>query len=118
MIVNWIKCSGAQWCDLLNLNLAHTHFDGLQGIYIIQHGAPNPHVVYVGQGDIRERLTEHRANPKILAYKDLGLFVTWAKVDAQYRGGVERYLAEQWNPKIGENYPNVPSVEINSPWQK
>lgn len=118
MILHWIKCSGEQWCDFLNVNLSHVHFDGLEGVYIIWHGQPNPAVVYVGQGNIRERLTQHRQDAAILAYKSYGLFVTWAKVERQYRDGVEKYFADKWRPKVGKSYPNVFPIEVNSPWQK
>ncbi|MBF0571367.1 MAG: GIY-YIG nuclease family protein [Candidatus Omnitrophica bacterium] len=118
MDLSWIKCDGAQWCQLSNVNLAHSHFDGLEGIYIIWHGQPNPAVVYVGQGNIRDRLTQHRQNPAILAYQNQGLYVTWAGVEAQYRDGIERFLADLWRPKVGEQHPSaVSSITVNSPWQ-
>ena len=116
MTLNWIKCGGNQWCRLLNVNLDHSHFYGLEGVYIIWHGQPNPAVVYVGQGNVKDRLLQHRQDASILAYKDLELFVTWAKVDSQYRDGVEKFLSEKWKPKVGENYPNITSIPVNSPW--
>ena len=100
------------------INLNHSHFDGLEGIYIIWHGQPDPHVVYVGQGVIRGRLSTHRQDPSILAFRDRGLFVTWAKVDSGVMDGVERYLAEQWKPKVGGHFPNVTPIAVNSPWEK
>lgn len=90
MQVSWNKCTGDVWCNFLNLNLAHNHFQNMEGVYIIWHGGANPATVYVGQGAIAERLQAHRANPQILAYSSYGLFVTWARVDAASRGGVER----------------------------
>lgn len=118
MYLTWIKCTGEQWCQLLNLNLTHSHFDGLEGIYIIWHGQPNPAVVYVGQGNIRDRLTQHRQDPAILAYESQTLHVTWAKVDSVHRDGIERFLAESWKPKVGHNYPLATSLPVNSPWEK
>lgn len=118
MKLYWLKCAGDQWCRLLNVNLAHEHFDGLEGVYIIWHGAPNPAVVYVGQGNIRDRLSEHRKNPAILTYKGQELYVTWAKVDAPYRNGIEKFLADLWKPKIGVSHPDATPIEVNSPWQK
>jgi len=116
MTLNWIKCSGSQWCNFLHLNLDHSHFNGLEGVYIIWHGAPNPAVVRIGQGNIRERLKEHREEQEILAYEGNGLYVTWASVDRYSRDGVERYLAEKWNPKVGDRFPNVNPMVVNSPW--
>lgn len=113
-----MRCVGDQWCNLIQLNLTHPHFDNLEGVYIIWHGAPNPSVVYIGQGMIRDRLREHRDDPQILKHKSHTLFVTWAFVQKVYRDGVERFLAEKWNPKIGASFPTVEPIEVNSPWEK
>ncbi len=118
MVVNWIKCGGEQWCDFFNLNLDHSHFDNLQGVYIIWHGGSQASVVRVGQGIIRERLRAHRQDSEILQYRNLGLFTTWAEVAHAYRDGVERFLSETWRPKVGARFPNVSPIEVNSPWQK
>lgn len=117
MILKWIKCSGDQWCDFLRVNLEHPHFDGVEGVYIIWHGAPDPAVVYVGQGSIRDRLSQHRMNQEILFYKDRGLYVTWAELSAPYRDGVERYLADKWHPKVGQAHPTTSPIPCDSPWQ-
>ena len=116
MILSWIKCSGEVWCDLVNLNLNHEHFANMEGVYIIWHGGPNPATVRVGQGILKDRLSEHRQDPAILAYKNHRLFVTWASVATSYRDGIERYLAEKLNPKVGARFPDVKSVEVNYPW--
>ncbi len=116
MNLNWIKCGGESWCNLLIVNLAHPNLNDVEGIYIIWHGQPNPAVVYVGQGVIRDRLAQHRNDSRILAYQPQGLYVTWAKVDAQYRDGIERFLADTWNPKVGDNHPQATPIPVNSPW--
>lgn len=116
MNLNWTKCSGQQWCGLLRVNLNSVHFNGLEGVYIIWHGAPNPAVVRVGQGVIRDRLMAHRQDAAILQYQSQDLYVTWAAVPAAYRDGVERYLADKWNPKVGDAFPNATPTVVNSPW--
>lgn len=116
MFINWNKCNGDQWCNLIKLNLDHPHFNNLEGVYIIWHGAPNPTVVRVGQGIIRDRLRTHREDPLILIYKEKDLYVTWAAVDFRYRDGIERYLAEKWHPKVGTKFPDVQPTQVNSPW--
>jgi hypothetical protein len=116
MNLQWNKCDGNQWCNFLILNLDHPHFDNFEGVYIIWHGAPDPAVVYVGQGFIKDRLKSHREEPWVQKYKTQGLLVTWAKVDRQSRDGVERFLANKWQPKEGEKHPDVPPIEVNSPW--
>jgi hypothetical protein len=65
-----------------------------RGVYIIWHeGAPS-RVVYVGQGDIAERLACHRGEEDILCYAKFGtLRVTWAPLPESQRDGIEAYLA-------------------------
>lgn len=83
---------------------------------MIWHGAPNPAVVYVGQGNIRERILAHRDESAITQYRGNGLYVTWAPVLPTDRDGLERYLAERWNPLVGRAYPQITPIQVNSPW--
>jgi hypothetical protein len=116
MQITWNKCEGDAWCPLNTVSLSHTHFDGLDGVYVIWHGGQNPRTVRVGQGVIRDRLTAHREDREIQAYAGQGLFVTWARVNAGSRDGVEAYLANQLNPLVGERFPDVTPVQVNLPW--
>lgn len=116
MNLNWIKCEGNVWCSLLNLNLNHPHFENLAGVYIIWHGGTQPATVYVGRGIISARLTQRREDGEILKFSHHGLFVTWAQVDAYSQPGVERFLAERLNPKVGERHPDNPTIVVNFPW--
>src|SRR5690348_6547182 len=110
--LTWVKCQGDVWCSLLNVNLANVQ---TTGVYIIWHGGNPARVVRLGQGDIADRLTEHRAEPDILAYRQHGLYVTWAAVPAYQLDGVERYLANQWPPLVGDRFPNAQPIAVNSP---
>jgi len=114
--LNWNKCQENVWCNLLNLNLSHEHFNNLEGIYIIWHGGQNPATVRIGQGNIRDRLTAHKNDKEILAYANLTLYVTWSEVSSTNRSGVETYLANKLNPKVGERFPNEKAIEVNLPW--
>lgn len=59
----------------------------------------------------------NRSDQDILAYKkNGGLFVTWASVSATQQDGVERYLADQWPPLVGDVFPDVAPIVVNSPW--
>ena len=116
MILNWIKCQGDVWCKLATVNLAHDHFQGMEGVYIIWHGGQAAKVVYVGQGTIRDRLREHRSDNRIQQYAGFDLFATWASVPPQNRSGVERHLADKWQPLVGTNHPDANPIEVNSPW--
>lgn len=108
----WKKCGDdGHWCNLANLSLSKLKD---VGVYIIWHTGDPGRVVRVGQGNISERLAEHRTNPKITNYGEL--LVTWAIVDAQNRNGVEKYLADTWSPPVGEAFPDVSPIAVNSPF--
>ncbi len=115
--LSWIKCQGDVWCPLSTVDLNHAHFNNMEGVYVIWHGGPTPTVVYVGQGNIRQRLQEHRTNPEIQKYAGLGLFVTWARVEQQFRNGVERFLIDQLHPLANIKVPDELPTTVNLPWQ-
>ena len=111
----WNKCQGDAWCSLLNVNLDHPHFDNMVGVYVIWHAGAAPATVYVGSGTIRDRLRAHRGDPRILRYRDQGLFVTWAAVSPPE--GAEKYLSDRLRPLVGERFPAaVHPTEVNTPW--
>ena len=116
MDLNWTKCQENRWCSLLNVNLSHAHFKNLEGVYIIWHSGEHPWTVYVGQGVIADRLKAHRQDDEILKFSHLGLFVTWARLDGTSRNGVERFLAESLEPKVGRSYPTDSPIQVNFPW--
>jgi len=117
MHLNWTKCQGDVWCKLYTVNLSHQHFNDKQGVYIIWHGGTSPKVVYIGQGDIKSRITEHRLNPQIKRFENLGLYVTWAIVSEQNRDGVEAYLASRWSPIVDDTHTQAAHIEVNLPWE-
>ncbi len=111
--LQWIKCQGGDWCSFLKVNLAAIK---TEGVYIIWHGGNPSRVVYVGKGDVAARLQDHRTRKDILAYSQSGLYVTWAAVPAAQRDGVERFLADKWEPLVGDAHPQATPVAVNSPW--
>ena len=116
MQLQWGKCTSGSWCDFMKLDLAHSVFDGLEGVYIIWHSGDHPATVYVGQGVIKDRTQAHRSEPEILAFSGSGLFVTWASVDRASRDGVERFLADSLKPKVGTTHPQTAPIAVNLPW--
>ena len=116
MVVSWMKCVGDVWCKLNAVNVDHSHFDGMEGVYMIWHGGSQPSVVYVGRGVVRDRIKSHRTDQRIQRFANLDLYVTLARVDAARQKGVEAYLAGRWPPKVSDVHPNVPPIEANSPW--
>lgn len=119
MTLNWIRYDNGNWCDFLGLDLSNSHFANLGGVYVIwcrKNMSAVPTVVRVGQGDIKDRITAHRNDPDILAYKNHGLYVTWASVSPTFRDGVERFLADSLRPEIGDAFPSVMPTRVNLPW--
>jgi len=112
MQLAWQQCTGNVWGSLAYVDLSHSHFDNMEGIYIIWQG--NGPIIRVGQGNIRDRLSCHRNDPKITEYPSL--YVTWAPVQALYRNGVERYLANILRPVVGDAFPNVLPTPVSLPW--
>ena len=77
--------------------------------------------VYVGSSEnyIASRIEAHRLDPRILQYtgpNNPPLLVTWAATDRAVRQGVERFLADQLIPLVGESWPDEPPTPVNLPW--
>jgi hypothetical protein len=111
MELNWVKCTNNNWCPLATVNLSTV---STRGVYIIWHTGNPSRVVRVGQGNISERLNEHRRTPEITKYSPL--YVTWAACPANHLDGIEKYLADTWNPLVGDAFPNAYPIAVNSPW--
>lgn len=105
--VSWVKCQQGRWCDLASVNLANVTTGG---VYVIWQTSGQ--VVYVGQGNVAERLEAHRRDAQIMQFSPL--LTTWAEVDARYRDGIERFLADKLSPFIGR-HPAVPPTAVNLP---
>lgn len=111
--LNWTRPIGS-WYQFDTVNLPP---DSVEGVYIIWYFNPWPKAVYVGQGNIAQRLRAHRNRADILKYRLNGtLLVTWANVPAHLRDGIERYLAYVLNPHVGEAYPDTTPIPVNLPW--
>ena len=115
MTVDWTKCNGNIWCKF-NVDLSSSHFNHMTGVYVIWHGGDNPRTVRVGQGFIRDRIEAHRTDPEVQAYNDLGLYVTWARIPVNSLDGVEAFLAQELDPIVGQQFPNVYPIQVNLPW--
>jgi hypothetical protein len=113
--VQWGKSTDGMWCQLNGVDLTSPALN-VTGNYIVWFGAPGHNVLRVGQGNIGERLADHKSNPKIQAYKSRGLLLfTWATVPNNKLNGVELYLARHYTPLEGERYPNVTPITVNLP---
>ncbi len=112
--VQWVKSQADTWLEFQTFDISSVNSDG---VYIIWHAGNPGKVVYVGQGDVKARLQAHRNRTDITKYAKVGtLYVTWAFVPAHQKDGVERYLANKWNPLIGDAHPDATPIAVNSPW--
>ena len=117
--LNWYyKDGNNQYYELHRVNLDNPFLLGLKGVYIIwQAFGIAPQAIYVGQGNIKERLNAHRSDPRFDPYfsSEKPLLVTWAEVPPRYREGVEKYLYEELSPLVGENNSQALSIPVNLP---
>ena len=115
----WIKCGGDAWCPLANVDL--DSYKGVNGVYVIWNPkikSRGSNVVRVGQGDIEDRLTKHLKDPTITRYGKKDLLVTWAVVEGRKaRRRIERYLADELNPRVGSRFPDETPIQVNLPGQ-
>lgn len=113
--VHWFKCGkDGHYCDFETLDLSTVTETG---VYIIWHTGNPGRVVRVGQGKVADRIAAHRNDKKVTVYKkDGALRVTWAALPAHQIDGVERYLADTWPPLVGDAFPDVAPLAVNSPF--
>jgi hypothetical protein len=106
-----------EWFPYSLLEKAKVSNSLISGVYIIWHGGQKPRVVRLGSGNIAERLSAHSNDKAILAYQQFGsLWVTWAIVSASLQPGVERWLADNYPPLVGDRFPDARPIEVNSPF--
>jgi hypothetical protein len=86
------------------------------GIYIIWYNGHPGRVVRLGQGKIADRIVRHRKDLEIIPYRGKRLLITWAAVPAFQMNGVEKHLSEKYPPLVGDAFPDVFPIEVNSPW--
>ena len=113
LTVTWGKCGeDNHWCNFLRLNLNADTFEDKRGVYIIWSSGFD--VVRIVSGVINDRVAAHRDDEEITAYDNL--LVTWAEVNANQMEGVEKFLADKYDPKVGERFPNRNPISVNLPW--
>ena len=118
MAVSWQRCEGGVWCQLERIDLDGPYFRStkVRGVYLIWHAGPAPNVVYVGQGNIADRLRHHRQDPQILSYRSCGhLYVTWALLSDYHLDGVEQFLANTFSPLVGYHSSNSNPIAVTLP---
>ena len=114
LTLQWVRSEAGMWLPLETFDLATASGDG---VYVIWHAGQPARTVKVGQGNICNRLSAHRADTAITTYRRFGtLYVTWANVAAIQRNAVERYLGDYLKPLVASRFPDVLPVAVNSPF--
>lgn len=111
----WIHCTGKEWCRLTDVDLSQLN-PLIRGVYLIWQTSGR--VVYVGSGNIRDRLENHRIATDILVHADESgiLLVTWARVVHEaYIEPIERYLTAMFNPIVSGNHTKGQQITVNPP---
>lgn len=118
--VEWARCAPNSWCNFETAKISTLTDDDL-GVYVTWHDGSSStrgsECVRVGHGEILNRIRAHRKDDRILSYNFYGkLKVTWTLVpDKGTRLGIERYLADQLEPKVGDYPDDVDSIAVNLP---
>lgn len=113
--VNWVRNqNNGQYFDFLKLDLDSPYFIGKRGVYVIWYTTPTGgKAIYVGQGNIGERLKMHRQNWRITQYSRNGqLKVTWALIDDRLLDGVEAGLYHDYGPLEVERRPEAAPIPV------
>jgi predicted GIY-YIG superfamily endonuclease len=102
---------------LYDVELSQLTAYGVYMIYTAGSLLGGPAILRVGQGDVANRLREHRQNLTILSYQRRNgpVMVVWASVSPLIVDGVERYLADRYRPLLGEAFPDVRPVPVTLP---
>lgn len=118
-IIKWLDVVWHE-CGLIEDDWANYIHDSDKGVYIIWKVTDNEITARrVGQGNVKERLSKHRNDPEIVDVdKKSKLVVTWAKIESEYRDGVEAFLGHLYTPEKGERFPDKGLIEVNLPFPK
>jgi type II secretory ATPase GspE/PulE/Tfp pilus assembly ATPase PilB-like protein len=111
----WNRCKTEVWGDLFTVDLANSHFDGLEGVFATWSGGASPAPLAVGHGNIREELEKLRFDSAMEQFRSIGVFVTWARANPALIEGIDCFLAQALQPKIDRAPAPAPIVEVNLP---
>ena len=111
MYLRWEKVDG-EWPYLEELD---TMLVFIQGVYVIWFmTSRGPTTLYVGQGNISNRLVSHQIDKRFTGQSAL---VSWAEIAKSEMNGVEAYLSDKLKPVHGSRTPIAEYVEVNLPWE-
>lgn len=116
LTLNWARTSANTWPAFDTLEMPRAGSG--DGVYIIWWGNTDPDVLYVGAGDVGDRLWYRAGDHRLVDYQRSGLHLscTWAAVDPRQIHGVERFLGDKLQPRFSEKFPQVTPIPVNLPW--
>ena len=101
------------WFPIVKLNQIND-----EGVYVIRNGLYLGNTLYVGQGNIAERLSEHKTTLRHKRYNIQDLWVAWATVSSENKNGVERFLYNYFKPIESKRCPEALPISVNLPKTK
>lgn len=118
--LNWVsKNTNNQYLSFYNVNLDHSYFDNLRGVYIIWYQEGRRAItVYAGKATssrIKDRLKAHRNNTKISAYAKKTLYVAVARASISDIDGIEKSLHDTLKPLVGNRSRHTPAIQVYLP---
>ena len=113
----WARTFQNTWPAFDTLEMPRAGY--VHGVYVIWWGNADPDVLYVGSGDVGERLWERTGDQRFVEYQRNGLQLscTWAEVGPEQIHGVERFLGDKLQPRFSEKFPRTTLIPVNLPWQ-
>lgn len=116
MQVKWSVCQGNIWCGFRALNLDYD-LANTYGVYIIWMEGSIREIIYIGEGNIGERIRSHRNDLRFSNIR-AGSYVTWAIVSGNLGKAIEAYLSARLNPRLGITESHTWPIIVNLPkWQ-
>jgi hypothetical protein len=114
-----------EWHDLHFTDIAQTIAEGARGVYVlfyVNRESKLPVAVAVGTGVLQQRILGHRDDPQIGNLKSNAwggrFYFTWAEVEEEKFGGVEKYLVDRLDPQIASIDVAVRPIRVNLPWEE
>ena len=120
-VVRWADYFGTEWWRLrwVSSKAVGSRVMGVYIVWLPACGERLGRVLYVGQGQILDRLQWHRRQDSaVVAAAAEGardLLVTWAEVKPKDLNGVERYVAMVFRPTVGKEWPDAFPIKVNLP---
>lgn len=120
-VLDILSRESLNWHTSIWFNFSRTRMlSFIQGVYVIWYGnSIIQHTVYVGQGYISSRISDHLNDAKILRHcsHDNPLRVSWViEYSKPRRLGIENYLHDKLYPIESSKSSNESPIPVKFPW--